>query len=125
VSDDTAAGLVAEMRAEAFDAARAQGGLCAICGRTLADDESVWLERLRNPRDPRAMLRAPVGDECASSETLERSEGQDAEPCDGCGRGVHYGARRSNRRTALCSIRCRTRVVVARQRTRKTGKAPA
>jgi hypothetical protein len=102
-------------RGRAFRAARTRGGLCAGCGRTLAEGEPVWLEHRRVPDDPEAVLRAPVGRECAAPAFLARTEGQDAERCASCGRGVYYDSANAGRGRALCSKRCGNRVVTARR----------
>ena len=96
-------------------AARRTGTLCAGCGRALAADEPVWLERLPVGGTYR---RAPVGAECASPAFLRATDGLSPLPCAHCGRGVYYrdGAWSSIRRRALCSRVCDSRYHTARRR---------
>jgi ribosome-binding protein aMBF1 (putative translation factor) len=100
-------------------AARAQGGLCAACGRQLESGETVYFERfgvgvkrlrLDAPVRPRSVNVAPVAVECASPELLGRTEGQCREQCAACGRAMVYPASRVARRRATCSRRCAGRV---------------
>jgi hypothetical protein len=121
MSDDTAERLGAELRYRTFRAARTHGGLCANCGRVLAEDEAVWLERRQVSGRPRDALRVPVAIECVSPEFLARTEGQAPEPCVGCGRGVYYGKTNSRRHQALCSSRCVARMAAARRHAVKMG----
>jgi hypothetical protein len=115
MSDATASGLLIEMRAEAFDAARMRGDRCANCGRVLAADEPVWLELRPVPGELRAALRVPLGRACASPAVLSRTEEQEAERCVGCGRRAHYGYSTGavRRRQVLCSMRCVNRAARA------------
>ena len=53
---------------ERFHAARRVGGLCAACGRGLAPDETVYVERFAVGT---AYAYGPVGVECASAELLD------------------------------------------------------
>jgi hypothetical protein len=126
MSDDAVDWPVIEIRLpepQSFDAARVGGGLCAACGRDLAEGEPVWLERIPVPGNPKALLRVTVGRECASPAFLARTEGQEPEPCAGCGRGVHYGKSNIKRSRALCSTRCVTRVRAADGRSRRETEA--
>ena len=104
-----------------FYAARDRGGVCAACGRALAEGEPVYIEQVLVDRKPLAapgagwrlgtVLRdAPLGPECASSAFLARTRGLEPERCGGCERPVHYAVAREGRRRATCSHRCGTRV---------------
>ena len=113
--------LTAEAR-ERVDTAKAQGGLCAGCGRDLGVDEPVYMAQVwigmklfGNPDSlaSRTFVDAPFGVECISPVFRVETEGVEPERCDGCGRGVYYQVARTRRRRALCSVRCR----------RRTGKA--
>ena len=96
-----------------LSAARRCGGRCAACGRPLAADEPVYVERFMLTR--MVPVEAPIGAECASSGLLAETGGRDPERCAGCCRPIYYRAVRWNRRLALCSRRCRYRYVAARQ----------
>ena len=113
----------AERRRALIYAARARGELCAGCGRALAADEPVWIERFvtgmmaagrRRPSPSRT--QAPVGAECASAAFRAATEGTEPERCAGCGRGVYYPVADTRRRTPTCSKRCSARASVARGR---------
>lgn len=88
-------------------------GICAACGRAIAAGETVYLERFRSGRLYEA---APVGEECASPDTLARAAGMEPERCAACGRGVYYHPRRRRRTQAVCSRLCMSRAAGARQR---------
>jgi hypothetical protein len=107
-----------------FNAARSRGGLCAACGRTLGEDEPVYIgsvlldraafggpgvrwERDAVPRD------APLGVECASPSFLARMERREPERCQYCDRPVYYAKDRPGRQRASCSTRCKTRADTA------------
>jgi len=114
---------------ERMQAARHQGGLCAWCGREIADGETVYVERFLvgtrrdRPHGPvrhRAITYAPVGRECASPELLRETEGQDPERCASCGRGVFYRQSQPLRQRATCSRRCVSRFGLARRAPRPT-----
>jgi hypothetical protein len=93
-------------------AARSMGGTCAACGRALAGDEPIWMERLDIVDAGRRVgsYRAPVGRECASPELVRESE---TAACLSCGRGIHYGPTPRPRDLVLCSKRCCGRYVPA------------
>ena len=91
--------------------ARRDGGLCAACGRGLAGDETVWLDRAVTGtkagwRRTPIVSQVPVGEECASPAFRAAMAGTEPEPCAGCGRGVYYRAGHARRRRAACSRRC-------------------
>lgn len=125
MSDETARQLVTEEDRQQFQAARRTGGVCAACGRPLADGESVWHERFVMLGSPRAVYWATVGRECASPELLAETEGTAPEPCIWCGRPVHYSldpVKPGNARTrALCCRRCGSRYEAEQRRQRAKG----
>jgi hypothetical protein len=105
---------------ERFNAARDEGSLCAACGRTLGDGETVYIAQVlldRNalappgarwgvglvPRD------APLGVECVSPTLLARLGGRVTERCETCERPVQYVKVRARRQRAICSHACRNR----------------
>jgi hypothetical protein len=98
--------LTTEADREQFHAARRAGGLCAACGRTLSDSETVYIERFASET---AYAYGPVGIECTSEEFRSDTQGQEPERCAGCGRGVFYRLASSRRRRALCSRNCANR----------------
>jgi hypothetical protein len=119
--------LTSEAR-ERVNMAKAQGGLCAGCGRELGADEPVYVARVwigmklfGNPTSlaARIFADAPFGVECISPGFRAEAEGVEPERCAWCGRGVYYEASRPQRRRAICSVRCRHRLGHAsRQRKR-------
>ena len=115
MTDDARRPLTEEERAR-LHAVRAQGGICALCGRTLAADEPVWVVRVDAYGDGRAYWRAPVGRECAPPGLLSETEGLVPERCAGCGLAMYYLASYPRRRMALCSKRCDYRYRVARRK---------
>jgi hypothetical protein len=115
--------ITTEEQREQLHDARNRGGRCAACGRDLADDETVYIEKFmvdtrklvdRGRTGTASSAQGPVGIECASSELLEEAEGKTPERCAGCGRPVVYGAASARRQRALCSKRCSGRAVKAR-----------
>jgi hypothetical protein len=98
--------------------ARHRGGLCAGCGRALAESEPVYLERFvfRQVGPSRLTIQAPVCRDCASPDTLARMVGREPERCAGCGRAVFYPKVRGDRQRALCSRDCRNRAAAAARR---------
>ncbi len=106
-----------EVRRARAQAAKRYGGTCANCGRALADEEPIWLERLEVRGAWRAdFYRAPVGRECASPASVRGSDGLAPEPCLGCGRGVYFATTGRRHGEPFCSRRCRTRRDGARRR---------
>ena len=104
---------------ERFHLARRRGGTCAACGRTLAPDEPVWVERFAigpvgHGRTGRAY--GAVGAECASSESRHRAQARESERCAGCGRSMYYRVADPRRRQALCSRTCANLASAARRR---------
>jgi hypothetical protein len=106
--------LTAEMRLRLAEA-KTHGGLCVWCGRTLADDEAVHLERFlvemrkvraTDARPSPTYVTAPIGIECLPPESLHDGRWLPIEPCAGCDRPVYHRARRANRRQSLCSRKC-------------------
>ena len=97
-------------------AARRDGGICAGCGRALADAEPVWWApfMVRGPYGRLSRRWGPVGRECAPPELLLETEAAGPKPCLACGRGVHYGSTAYPRDFVLCSGRCRNRYEGAR-----------
>jgi hypothetical protein len=88
--------------------AKANGDTCAKCGRKLAPDEPVWRSRLdlgRSAFGGRHIRVAPVCAGCKSIWELFN----DPEPCQGCGRPVHYRYEFISRRLTFCCERCRQR----------------
>jgi hypothetical protein len=116
VVNDALRRLETEEQAERFYRARRRGGQCAACGRELAKDEPVFIERFEDARG-RWNTRAtgPVGAECAS--TWLRRDAMDREPehCAGCLRPMYYGVDHARRGRALCSQGCRHRALKRRQ----------
>ena len=111
----------AEQHREMLQAARRNGGICAGCGRAIADGETVWFERLAVDSGHGGVTHwwMPVGAECVSAAL--RHETRDAEPeaCVGCGRGVYYQTSAVRRQRALCSRRCRPQSTSATTRVRQ------
>jgi len=112
VSDDVRR-LTTDEQRERFQAARRRGGLCAACGRTLGDDEVVYIESFTIGG---TYASGPVGIECASAELLRDAKDREPEQCAGCGRGMHYRLADSRRRRALCSRNCANRAEAAKRR---------
>ncbi len=122
MSNDARRTVTEEERAR-IHAARAWGRMCALCGRELATDETVWLENVDVGRVCGAKARswqAPVGRECASPETVRETEDEEPEPCAGCGRGVLGRAPTVRRQVVACSTRCRNRGGVQRGKGRRS-----
>ena len=105
---------------ERFSAARHRGGLCAGCGRTLDGTEPVYIGMVAldikwsNTPDVQLSRRTvyregPLGAECAASDFLVRAGRVEPEPCEGCGRPVHYAVNRAGRYRTFCSRRCSSR----------------
>ena len=122
----------AEQR-ERFNAARTAGGLCAACGRSLGDDEPVYIEQMMvdlnslaapGGRWSRNVVRrdAPLGRECASPAFVARTAGRTPEACAGCGRPMYYAKDRTARRRAICSRDCRNRADAAARSPRTGGR---
>jgi hypothetical protein len=114
--------LTEEERAR-INAARRAGGVCAGCGRALAPDEPVWLEKAKIGRSSQGKALwwwVPVGRECATPATLLATEQVVPESCVGCGRGVYQLSGHGLRRATACSKRCTSRAsaVRAKERTR-------
>ena len=110
---------------ERFARAQTYGRLCAACGRSLGDGETVYVQQIMVDLKSFAMAGvqwsrktiyrdAPLGAECASPTFLARTEGREPEHCAGCGRPMHYAKVRAQRQQALCSKRCSGRAVKAR-----------
>ena len=108
--------LTTEPEREWFHAARRRGGMCAACGRSLGDDETVYVEPCAiGPSDgPVTWAYGAVGAECAAPERVREAAGEEPERCAGCGRGMHYRVTEARRKRALCSRRCGNRVTAAR-----------
>ena len=106
--------VTTEAQRERLHRARSQGGLCAACGRVLAAEETVYVERFLIEAPRPSYAEAPVGVECASPELLRQAAEQDPEQCAGCGRPVYYRVPRRTRRRALCARPCANRVVARR-----------
>lgn len=126
--------ITTEAERERFNAARDVGGLCAACGRTLGDDEPVYIDQMLLDRNAfaasgvrwgQALVRrdAPLGAECASPELLAHLERRTPERCAGCGRAMYYAKVRAQRRRAVCSYACRTRADRAARRGLSAGEA--
>ena len=111
--------LTTDAERERFAVAKYRGGLCAACGRALADDEPVYIGRvalerkllargMRWARRP-AYRDAPLGRECASPAFVARTAGREPDPCEHCGRPVYYELERAGRQRTVCSRRCHSR----------------
>jgi hypothetical protein len=94
--------------------AKEYGGLCAACGRTLDDGETVYLEpvevelKVSSSWSRRTANRdAPLGAECAARDFVERAARSVIDPCEECGRPVFYAIERTVRAHTFCSKRCR------------------
>ena len=117
MSDAARRVLTDEGRARIQDA-RTRGEVCALCGRELAADEAIWIERVAvNPTGSIRWL-APLGRECATSAFVRETEGKDPESCVACGRGMYSQSPDPRRAEVLCSRRCAAR----RQKARQAGK---
>ena len=114
--------LTTDAGRERFAAAVRSGGLCAACGRTLANGEPVYIGRVVLERKPLATPEAwrsrrpayrdaPLGRECASPGFVARTA--EPEPCEYCGRPVYYERERAGRQRTACSTLCRNRAGVA------------
>ena len=115
MTDDARRVLTEEEKAVA-QAARARGGMCALCGRALGADEPVWIERVDAYGGGGAYWRGPVGRECASPAFVSETEGTMPVPCAGCGRGVYARYAHPRSRAVTCSRRCRSRAAHRRAR---------
>jgi predicted RNA-binding Zn-ribbon protein involved in translation (DUF1610 family) len=105
--------LETEEQRERFHLARKRGGLCASCGRSFDDRETVYVEVFT---DYGGIVKGPVGTECVSAEFLHDTQEQTPGKCAGCGRGVFYRTASSRRQRTLCSKRCAIRVDAAKRR---------
>jgi hypothetical protein len=116
MTNDDPRRLATEEQRERFHLARRRGGLCAACGRSLEDDEAVYVERftLRPETGRQTWSYGPVGAECASPERVREAEQAEPERCAGCGRAMHYRLTSARRQTAICSRRCRGRALYKR-----------
>jgi hypothetical protein len=112
--------IVTEAQRERLHAARNQGGQCAGCGRALAADETVYIERFTVVEVSPSYVHAPVGVECASPELLQKAKDDEPERCAGCGRPVYYRVMRRGRHRALCSRPCVNRTSAAERSARAT-----
>jgi hypothetical protein len=119
--------LTTDEQRERAQIARRRGGLCAWCGRTLAEDEAVYVERVKvnwkpytgaSTRRSRGTVHwdLPVGAECASPGFLRRVAAREPERCAACGRPMHYAVIRATRRRATCSGLCSVRGAFAGQK---------
>jgi hypothetical protein len=119
--------LTTDEQRERLYAARRRGELCTWCGRTLAENELVYVERVEvslkpftgpSTRRARRMVRcdALVGAECASPELVRRMEGREPERCEACGRPMYYAVTRATRYQAICSTRCTVRAAYAKRK---------
>ena len=128
--------LTTDEERERFATATSRGGFCAACGRVLADDEAIYIEKIGIDLKPltgpgadwfrKTVYRdAPLGAECASPAFLARTAGREPERCEGCDRPVYYAKKRAGRLRAMCSKRCQSRANEAtRSARRKTDEAP-
>ena len=107
-----------ELTRARIHAARLEGGICAGCGRTLADGEPVWWTAfpVRGVYGRRETLRAAAGRECAPPALLRETAADEPRRCAGCGREIYYGHGSRPRARALCSQRCRSQHEAARTR---------
>ena len=111
--------LTADWQRERLHLARRRGGLCAGCGRTLSNGETIYIEQFVDDRGIK--VTAPVGVECTSEKLLDDTQGQEPEHCAWCGRGVFYRAGHWKRQQALCSRACAARVDAAKNRKKAEG----
>ena len=114
--NDAVRRLGTDEQVERFYRARRRGGGCAACGRSLGENEPVYIERFHDVRG-RWNTRAtgPVGAECASAGLLQDTTDREAERCVGCGRHMYYGVESARRKRALCSQACRHLAAKRRQ----------
>ena len=121
MSDDARRPLTEEERAR-IQAARLGGGVCAACGRALAEGETVWITSLAVHGEYRGTThwRVPVGRECAGPDAPREAGGRELERCPDCGRGV---VRPPSGRAGLpfCSRACGRRYRYARMREGRTS----
>ena len=108
MTDDARRALTNEAR-DRVQEARRRGGMCGLCGRALAADEPVWIERLPVYGAGSPRWWAPLGGECASPAFRAEVAGTAPAPCVSCGRGVYYRSAHPRRRLAFCSRRCEDR----------------
>jgi len=102
--------VMTEDQAERLYRARRHGGLCAACGRNLATDETVYIERFEDDRGRRvSYLVGPVGVECISDGLRRATKRQDPAWCAGCERPVYYHVGHTVGKQAMCSQQCRRR----------------
>ncbi len=117
MTDDARRVLAEEGRAR-IHAARRYGGSCALCGRPLAQGETIWMERAAIYGEGAGVVhwRVPVGGECTSPELGRETERSEPERCAACGRGGHRQASTSRGWPELCSTRCASRYYMAHKR---------
>ena len=102
--------VLTEEQAERLYRARRHGGLCAACGRDLAADETVYIERFEDARGRRtSQLVGPVGVECSSDALRRAAPRRDPEWCAACGRPMYDRVGHTARTRAVCSQQCRRR----------------
>jgi len=118
MNNDAPRRLATDEQRDRLFTARHRGGLCAACGRALAEAEPVFMERFvfRQVGPSTLRIQAPVCRACASPDTLDRMAGREPERCAGCGRAVFYPKVRGGRQRALCSRDCRNRAAAATRR---------
>ncbi|SRR5712692_7367009 len=109
-----------ERRGRARTAARL-GTSCGLCGSALAADAPVWLEGIYGGPNIFGHItrwQAPVCEGCH----LKQARWCTPQPCEGCGRPVHYRPSYRRRRHVHCSARC---AWTATNRRRSTATAAA
>ena len=99
--------------------ARRDGGLCGLCGRTLAPCEPVWRPRISLSRIMLGGWHWRIIPACAECTPIK---GEPAGPCEGCGRHVHDERRWPPRKHVLCCEACKPKAEAARARDARAKK---
>jgi hypothetical protein len=99
-----------------------EGRTCAKCGQKLKPGAPVWRQRIGLGHGFFGGWRiavAPICKKChAKEEKFDREYGlrtryEDAKPCEGCGRPVHYKMDHIYRQHSFCSEVCQSKVLSA------------
>ena len=105
---------------EVLHAAQHDGGLCGLCGRTLALGEPVWRPRIGLGRSlSGAWGHWQIVPACAECTPIE---GEPSGPCGGCGRPVHDEWGRPSHQMVVCCEACRPKAQAASARAARARK---